>query len=250
MGNNTTDNKLDETVKNTLSNYEAKFDAGDWSRMESMLNAAPKSTNFSWSTPLTIIVGIAIVSGGYLMYKNVKSSKPAAETIIEATQPTVTTISKSAVPAAEPARPAGGKITVTPPPVVAKTEIPVVAPVTKEQPVVTSAGTKEEKTIAAPPVKTTETNNTNSAALSAKEKIKKDKNTGKETQTVSVMGNEPVFGDMIDSSKGIIHETKEKEKTKKAAKSQSNTPIGFGFLNQNLDSLKRHSEQIKKDSVK
>ncbi|MGZ4035705.1 MAG: hypothetical protein ACXVP4_12635 [Bacteroidia bacterium] len=236
MGNNTTESKLDETIKNTLNDYEAKFDPGDWSRMESMLNAAPKTSNFSWSTPLTIIIGIAIIGGGYLVFKNVNSSKPSTEKNIE--NPAVST---------SPAK-------VTSPP-------PAVTPSSVNEPPAATSSTKEN-TIANPPVtKTTETTSTNPAtALTSKdknaikEKTEKDKNAANEAQPekqhkVTVMGNTPIFGDMIDSSKGVIHETKEKETIKKAAKSKGNTPIGWDLLNQNIDSLKKHNEQLKKDSI-
>ena len=65
------------------------------------------------------------------------------------------------------------------------------------------------------------------------------------------MGNEPIFGDMLDSSKGIIGETKEKESTKKAATSKKNTPVGWDAImlgNVNPDSLRKYRE--KKDSTK
>jgi hypothetical protein len=228
MGNNTTDSKLDETVKNTLNNYEGQFDA-DWSRMESMLNAAPKSTTFSWSAPLAIIIGVVVIGGGYLMFRNTDSSKPSTETTVETSQPAVTVTPE--------------KVTVSP--AVTKTETPVVsAPIVKEIPVI------------APPVKTTLPINTNSTTFTSidkntvKEKSAKEKDVKKEKQTVSVMGNEPIFGDMIDSSKGVIHETKEKEKTKKDAVKTSSTPIGWGLLNQNIDSLRKQKEQMKKDSIK
>jgi hypothetical protein len=65
------------------------------------------------------------------------------------------------------------------------------------------------------------------------------------------MGNEPIFGDMLDSSKGIIGETREKEETKKAAKAKKGTPVGwdkFMLPNVNADSLRKYRE--KRDSSK
>ena len=65
------------------------------------------------------------------------------------------------------------------------------------------------------------------------------------------MGNEPIFGDMIDSSKGIVRETKEKESTKKAAVTKgTNSGIGLsGLLNLNADSIRKQKEQMKKDTL-
>lgn len=244
MGNNTTESKLDEAVKNTLSNYEGKFDAGDWSRMESMLNAAPKSSNMSWSKPLSIIIGIVVIGGSILIYKHTGSSTPAGDKSTE-TSVTVT-------PTSEKVK-AAPSITSTPPPSVTKTESVVSTPpsLTKEQPVLNSPDTKE-KTIVAPVVKTTESIKTNSKDIASTEKVTvKEKNKkDKAKQNVSVMGNTPIFGDMIDSSKGVIHETKEKEGIKKAAVKTSGTPIGWGLLNQNMDSLRKQQEKMKKDSVK
>ena len=67
------------------------------------------------------------------------------------------------------------------------------------------------------------------------------------------MGNEPIFGDMLDSSKGVIGTTQEKDETKKAAKSQSNKNIGWDnimFSNVNPDSIRKHREAMKKDTLK
>jgi hypothetical protein len=74
----------------------------------------------------------------------------------------------------------------------------------------------------------------------------------KSKQSVIGMGNEPVFGDMLDSSKGIINETKEREETKKAAKTKT-YPIGwnnFMLSNVNPDSIKNYHERMQKDSLK
>jgi hypothetical protein len=67
------------------------------------------------------------------------------------------------------------------------------------------------------------------------------------------MGNEPIFGDMLDSTKGIIRESKEKDATKQAAKKPSEYPIGwnsFMLSNVNPDSIKHYRESIKKDTLK
>jgi hypothetical protein len=67
------------------------------------------------------------------------------------------------------------------------------------------------------------------------------------------MGNEPVFGDMLDSSKGIVGETAESEETKKEAVKHKDLPPGwnsFMLSNVNIDSLKNYRTRMKKDSVK
>jgi hypothetical protein len=66
MGNNTQNSKLDETVKQTLNHYETPYDAADWSRMENMLDASPKSSSFKWSYSLNIFIGLTVLGGSYL----------------------------------------------------------------------------------------------------------------------------------------------------------------------------------------
>ena len=58
MVNNSTHNTLDETVKTTLDTFEAPFEDADWARMESMLDAAPKSSTFKWSYALVEVSGL------------------------------------------------------------------------------------------------------------------------------------------------------------------------------------------------
>lgn len=66
------------------------------------------------------------------------------------------------------------------------------------------------------------------------------------------MGNEPVFGDMLDSSKGIVGETREDAEKKEAAKKSREVPVGwntFMLKNVNPDSIKNYRERLKKDSI-
>lgn len=220
MENNTPPSKLDETIKENLSNYDAKYDSGDWSRMERMLNSAPKESVTKGSYNMAIIIGAVVLVGGFLIYKGVSSSKSTIET----PETTVIPIENKTETITKP----------VPAPVVAKT-ITTITPTVKEQPRVV------------PEVKNMITNS------KEKEYDKKSTSLDSETlktQKVSVMGKEPVFGDMIDSSKGIIHETKEKESTKKAAVSKGSNSIGLsGLLNLNADSIRKQKEQLQKDTL-
>jgi hypothetical protein len=70
---------------------------------------------------------------------------------------------------------------------------------------------------------------------------------------IITMGNEPVFGDMLDSSKGIVGKTQEKEEIKKAAKEQTKTNTGwntFLFSPVAPDSIRKNREKEKSDSLK
>ncbi len=88
--------------------------------------------------------------------------------------------------------------------------------------------------------------------LAAKEKLKnkKAKENDLNNHTSIKTIEEPGFGDMVDSSRGIV---REKEQTKKSTKENSTTPVGWNKLilkNVNPDSLKNHRSQTQKDSLK
>lgn len=229
MENNTPPNKLDETIKDNLSNYDAKYDSGDWARMERMLDATPKTIVKTGSYNMALIIGGVILVGGFAIYKGINSSK----TTTEHTKETPVT---------------------TPEP---KTEIiskPVPAPVITNT--VTTAPIVTEAPTVVPEVKTSipEIKNTVAVVDTKTKKDKKSKvndNDINKTQKVTVMGNEPIFGDMIDSSKGIVRETKEKESTKKAAVTKGTSGnVGLsGLLNLNADSIRKQKEQLQKDSL-
>jgi hypothetical protein len=242
MADNTPDSKLDETVKDTLSSYEAMYESGDWSKMESMLNAAPKSSSFQWSYAVKIAIVLVAIAGGYFLVNTITSSKiKKDEVITPAIVEPVKVSPKVTVPAPS----------VTPPKVstteVAKEinkESNVPAKITPVPPVLEKIKT-EDKIIAKEEKK--------------KEDRKKDKTTTTEKNNAEenvishnlIMGNEPVFGDMLDSAKGVVGETKEKEETKKAAKAKKDLPVGwdsFMLKNVNPDSIKKHRE--KRDSLK
>lgn len=236
MIDNTPNTKLDEAVKNALKDFEPPYDSNDWSRMENMLNVAPKQTQFNWKYSLNIIIGIAILAGGYLTYKQLsKPSKNEAEmgksTLIEPVTPIAT-------------------------PVIQTTVTPIATP---ESPSITESQTDEvkidetkliSKEIKAPVTSTStkEKNKDTKAVL----KTDTQKNNTK-IHPIIRMGNEPIFGDMLDSSKGVIGTTQEKDETKKAAKTQSNKNIGWDnimFSNVNPDSIRKHREAMKKDTLK
>ncbi len=205
-------NKLDEKIKDSLRNYEASNQSADWSRMESMLNATPKVAKSNWSSVFFAFIGLAVLSGVFLVYTKLNQTKP-----VEQTMPTteVKTENKVSTPVSDP--------------IVPKTE----ADITIAKPA-TEAINKTENKVA------TTSNKTETTATDNKSTVK---------PKILIMGNTPVFGDMLDSTKGIIGETKEKEETKKAAVTNSDKPIGWNkFLNS--DSIKKWREQQLKDSLK
>lgn len=230
---NNTPSKLDETIKENLSNYDAKYDSGDWSRMERMLDAAPKSITPKGSYNMAIIIGGIVLVGGFAIYKGVTSSKTT--TTDTATETPVTPIENNVETAPKPAPAAVVTNTVTTTPPIVKTE-PVAVPEVKAT---------------VPEVKTTVAVVTEKTKTEKKAKNVANDNDYNKTQKVTVMGNEPIFGDMIDSSKGIIHKTKEKESTKKAAVEKgSKSTVGLSNLfNLNADSLRKQKEMMVKDTI-
>lgn len=94
--------KLDEVIKETLSNYEASNSAGDWAKMDRMLDAAPKSKSFRYKHKLLSIfesekgapkskvakwifspyflIALVLVVGAYFLYNILNSSKTTEDT--------------------------------------------------------------------------------------------------------------------------------------------------------------------------
>ena len=204
MENNTTPSKLDETIKDSLSNYDAKYDSGDWARMERMLDATPKSMAPKGSNTIALILGVVVLVGGFLIYKGINSSKKSKETTVAPVEfpieKTAEPITKTTPPAAKTkdSEPTSTSAPTVIPPSEVKSKVP-------EPKTIVSAVEQKLKPVA--------------------EKRKKEKKQNTSTRDfdfpknlkVTVMGNEPIFGDMIDSSKGIVRETKENESTKKEA---------------------------------
>ena len=233
MENNTPPNKLDETIKDNLSNYDAKYDSGDWARMERMLDATPKSIVKTGSYKTAIIIAGIVLVGGFAIYKGINSSKTTTENTAE------TPISAPETKTESVSKPVPAPVVTNTNPIVTETpaiipEIKTSVPEVKNTVAVVDA---KEKEIAEKKV--------------TEKKSKKNDNDINKTQKVTVMGNEPIFGDMIDSSKGIVRETKEKESTKKAAVTKgTNSNVGLsGLLNLNADSIRKQKEQLQKDSI-
>lgn len=254
MVNNTQNSKLDETVKQTLSNYEAKFDVGDWAKMESILDAAPKSSSFKWSYTLNIFIGAAVLTGGYFIYKLVNTIKTSEK--LEVTAPIIE--NKIATGNTKPEiKPLTTPSIIQPPQtntaLTSATELSAkknnVAIVTNDKKTIPSENNNIDPSLSKNLI-----SDKTKTKKSDKTKVNKEvEDEFNKTQQVIGMGNEPIFGDMLDSSKGIIAETREKEETKKAAKSKTEYPVGwntFMLSNVNLDSIKNYRAKNAKDSLK
>jgi outer membrane biosynthesis protein TonB len=237
MENNTTPSKLDETIKDSLSNYDAKYDSGDWARMERMLEATPKSMAPKGSNTIALILGVVVLVGGFLIYKGINSSKKSEETTVAPVElpieKTAEPITKTTPPAAKTkdSEPTSTSAPTVIPPSEVKSKVPepktIVSAVEQKLKPVAEKRKKEKK------------QNTSTLDIDFPKNLK-----------VTVMGNEPIFGDMIDSSKGIVRETKENESTKKEAVIKGSNNIGLsGLLNLNADSILKQKELMKNDTV-
>jgi hypothetical protein len=257
MLNNSPENKLDVLVKQTLSSYEVQYNADDWSKMEKMLETTPKASTFKWSYVIYVFIGLALVSAGYLIYDKLASSK--SSTKIDST----VVIPQKTMPPATP------KVVVQPP--AKKITTPVDStPKVAEKPVnqdsidafVTKAEREEEikrlddkerADLKADKLETAAKEKKLKKELAAKEKLAKKKadKAAKENELKQRNNavDEPVFGDMLDSTRGIVRETKENEQTKKTVKENSTKPIGWDneiLKNVNPDSLKKHRTKTPK----
>lgn len=227
MINNNNKTPFDNKLKDTFKDYEAPNSSANWSRMEGMLNAAPKANNFKWKTALNVIIGVVVVSGGYLIYQAIPSS-PKAEQQIE---------QKS-----EEAK---------------QEEIPVVISTDDNKQAENNNNQESEnEVVVSEPIKIAEDASLVSKKEESKQVVVEKKTKDKETlkgEKIFKMGNEPIFGDMLDSSKGIIGKTQEKEEIKKAAKDQTHAKTNWNdFLFSPVlpDSIKKNRERMKADSLK
>lgn len=239
-------NKLDETIKNKLSHYEAAYDATDWARMERMLDAAPKAKTINWKYAAGIAAIIAVMGGGYLTFKMINT--PDTNNV------PVQSVEDSSAKA--PSLPEKNIVPVTVPAASVKEDNK--EPEKKEdEPVIvkeTEAISKDESRVKEKESKKEITRKKDSER---KKKKSEDSATTLEEEDFDFsktpiidMGNEPIFPDMLDSSKGIKGSTKEKESTRKAAKAKKEQRLDFNkIINLNADSLKKFRDQMKKDSL-
>ncbi len=210
--------RLEDIVKNNLANYEARYDANDWSRMEGLLGAAPDSNSFNWKPVLIVFIFCIFLGGAYALYTYLDFSKPT-ET------PAVYTPQVVKKPAVTPAK------KITPPvvtPVAADTVVNDV-----EEPV---KQTEEELPVA----KTESKPEKEKIVLSAESE--KDIQRKKE-ESDARRARRRAYNDSLKA----YNASKEPEKKEKAKSSS----IGFNiFSTINADSLKKYQDRLKKDSVK
>jgi len=223
---NNTDNQLDNKIKESLRDYLASKQAADWSRMESMLDASAPVSSFKWKYVINSLFAVVILGGGYLAFSLITGTNEPAKT--EITAPAVTNET-------------------------AKTT-EVSNPISSEEPTIET----ETKTATNVSVTRNSAKNNSGAGSSYSPQSSQNnetENTSSQTEAkvtkpvqIMVMGNHPIFGDMLDSTKGIVGETKENADLQKAAVINAEKPIGWKMFI-NSDSLQKAHDQARKDSL-
>lgn len=222
---------LEEIVKNSLGNYEARYDANDWSRMEAMLGTTTDSSTFNWKPVLIVFIIVAALGGGYAVFTNIDFSKSASPAEKEATTPN------------------------TPPPVVKKT----IAPVVKEvpPPVVAPPAINEDS------LKKFE-EDTRLAKEEEDRKARLEEEREEEARLKKERKREEPTKEELEAReakrarrRALADSNKTKEDSSKATvkepKKEKSKSSGIGlniFSTFNADSLKKYQEKLKKDSVK
>ncbi len=256
MVNNTDNSKLYEIVKQTLSNYEAPYDAADWAQMQNILDLAPKSKSFKfkhillsifgslksspkskifkWIFSVYSLIGLIILGGAYLIYTNFNFTKTPDTINSKPQQKIENTVNTGAK---TPITPSNTTVLGVP-----KTENKIQQPLNTSDSVLPtnkkdiakpaeSAFTKKEIDL----IEKTETKKTEKIDTSSK-------STFNNPQQVIKNENESVTPDTRDSSKEIIGQPKEKGKNTKVNKKKHD--------NINADSLTRYFNSQTQDSLK
>lgn len=250
MVNKKHNTKLDEVIKETLSQYEASNSIADWAKMERMLDAAPKSNSFRYKHKLLSIfesekgapkskvakwifspyffIALVLVVGAYFLFNILNSSKTTEDTTDSATKVIIGADTLQTIPPVLPVDVLSAE---------SKIELPKdsinIQPSTEENLVKTEdiETVKKEALLA------------KEAALIEKAKIKKEQIIKKE-----LVGK-------IDSSKKVTKELNENNvinPVEEENKEQSIIPLGRNnfLLYNNSDSLKKSQIQQAKDTLK
>jgi hypothetical protein len=250
MVNKKHNTKLDEVIKETLSQYEASNSIADWAKMERMLDAAPKSNSFRYKHKLLSIfesekgapkskvakwifspyflIALVLVVGAYFLFNLLNSPKTTEDTTDSATKVIVNADTLQTIPPVLPVDVLSAE---------SKIELPKdsikIEPSTEDNLVKTDdiETVKKEALLA------------KEAALIEKAKIKKEQIIKKE-----LVGK-------IDSSKKVTKELNENNvinPVEEENKEQSIIPLGRNnfLLYNNSDSVKKSQIQQANDSLK
>lgn len=250
MVNKKHNSKLDEVIKETLSNFEASNSIADWAKMERMLDAAPKSNSFRYKHKLLSIfeaekgapkskvakwvfspyffIALVLIIGAYFLFNILNSSKTIENTTDSAIKVIVGADTLQAIPPVLPVDVISAESKIEPP----KDSINIQPPAEVDL------------------VKTDEIDKIKKEALLAKEAALIEKAKIKKEQAIK----KELIG-KSDSSKAVTGELNEKNvinPVEEENKEQSIIPLGRNnfLLYNNSDSLKKSQNQQAKDTLK
>ena len=260
MLTNSQESKLDLLIKKTLSSYEVEYNADDWSKMEKVLEVVPKSKPFKASYLLFLLIGVLVIYGSYLLYTKISFEKKSA--IIN---PVI--LQKDSIVAPK---------SISTKSIISTKKIVSIDSVSQKNSSYVNQdsiddftameaeklnATEDEKKLSK--IKASEKTEKQDSLLkekklkkelAAKEKLKnklaaKEKELNK--QQNSKDSEEAAFGDMLDTTRGIVREIKEKDQSKKPEVENNKTPVGWNsslLKDVNPDSIK--VRRTRKDSLK
>jgi hypothetical protein len=263
MVNKKHNGKLDEIIKQALSNYEADSNNNDdWAEMEKLLEAAPKSISFSnkfdfssfvesiktfskskrikWVFSPYFLIVLLLLCGSYFLINILNSTKSSDDSTDSTPQISTDTLQIQT----QPSLPLNELNTES------KTEL--IKDSTENQPLETDK-TPLKTEITDPIKEKTNQKETNLIEKSENKKIEKviidtSANLEKKEETISP----PPIVNTADSSKTVIEGTKEKNQGKKKGKDKLVIPLGRKnfLLHKNSDSLNKNENLPPTDSTK
>lgn len=241
--------RLDELVKQTLSDYVAPDATPDWVKMESILGVASKAGSDKMNFPsfgnadgtglikrvassYIVIVALMIAGGGYLLYTILKAPKTEDASAVVVAPPVDTVATPAAMQSPAIIAPAGNETAVVGADnkqndtTIAKTEMPVEVK-KQEEPVVAKKETTDKKEAELSEKKKSE--KAEADKLKAEEKKREEKKEEKRK------------AEKKEKEKQLAaKEEKEKKGPPKDTLKKFNNPIGLNFLRSvNLDSIKK-----------
>ena len=256
MANRTDSRRLDEFVKQTLSNYESAATASDWSKMEGMLGTAPKMVAPSFKFPsfsgsgegagfvksifssYIFFVVLMLAGGGYLLYTILKAPKPD----VVLTAPLVDSAANKPVvepPVVSNTAPVENKAVVELKPETVKDTVAAVSP--------EPAKTEKEEKVEDPKAEKKETKEAKEKREAKEAKEAKEKKDAELAEKREKEKREKIEAEKLKTEKKKEEARKAEKEKKEASKEtlkKSNNPVGLNFLRSvNLDSLKKQQSQ-------
>ncbi len=233
--NNTNSENLDSTIKESLESFEVPYNPSHWDEMEKMLDGTPKAyASFKgWTWGLNTLIGVALLSGGYLIYAFTGSSESGSSVKTEAKEERIAP-SASSAPAVTVNKPSSISSSPVTESALTETQVSVVAE--NQQPsgspgMLTAAPYQKRERVVKDEAQAVKKEETNTDARDEIDFSKMDFGRS--------LNNVATFGDQIDSKAGFTKPTGENGAYVKEAQDKIGEQVKDGFA----------SDQLKKDSM-